>query len=153
MYGSLLMVHAWLRWLVLLSLLYLIYRSVSALRAKRVFTKLDNILRHSTATIAHVQLAVGFALYFTSPVTKYFMANFRDAIQYADTAFFGMVHITLMTVAVVLITLGSSLAKRRQGDKHKFRTIVTYFLISLVIILIAIPWPFSPLANRPLLRP
>ena len=153
MYGSLLMIHSWLRWLVLLSLAYLIYRSVSALRSKKPFTKLDNTLRHSTATIAHVQLAVGFALYFTSPVTKYFMANFREAVQYADTAFFGMVHITLMTVAVVLVTLGSSLAKRRQGDQYKFRTMAIYFIMALLVILIAIPWPFSPLANRPLVRP
>ena len=153
MYGSLLMIHSWLRWLVLLSLAYLIYRSVSALHSKKPFTKLDNTLRHSTATIAHVQLAVGFALYFTSPVTKYFMANFREAMQYADTAFFGMVHITLMTVAVVLVTLGSSLAKRRQGDKYKFRTMAIYFIMALLVILIAIPWPFSPLANRPLVRP
>jgi hypothetical protein len=27
-----------------------------------------------------------------------------------------------------------------------------WFLLGLIVILIAVPWPFSPLANRPYIR-
>jgi hypothetical protein len=57
-----------------------------------------------------------------------------------------------MTVAVVLITIGSAMAKRQQTDHGKFKTMALWFLLGLIVILIAIPWPFSPLANRPYIR-
>jgi len=37
-------------------------------------------------------------------------------------------------------------------DKEKFKIMLLWYGIALIIILIAIPWPFSPLANRPYLR-
>jgi uncharacterized membrane protein YadS len=66
--------------------------------------------------------------------------------------FFKLIHIALMAVAVVVITIGSAKAKRADADKTKFRTMFIWFLAGLLLILIAVPWPFSPLANRPYLR-
>ncbi|GAA4339005.1 hypothetical protein GCM10023149_49420 [Mucilaginibacter gynuensis] len=57
-----------------------------------------------------------------------------------------------MTVAIILITIGSSAAKRKTTDIAKFKTMTVFFLLALLIIFMAIPWPFSPLANRPYLR-
>ena len=102
--------------------------------------------------IAHIQLVTGMVLYFKSPVIKYFWANFNEAATKMDYTFFGIIHISLMLSAIVLITIGSAMAKRKQTDREKFKTILVWFSISLVIIFIAIPWPFSPLANRPYLR-
>ena len=116
------------------------------------FSKTDNAVRHWTATIAHIQLVVGIVLYTQSPIIKYFWQNFKEAIRNLDTAFFGLLHIILMLTAIVLITIGSALSKRKTTDKEKFKTMLVWFLISLLIIFIAIPWPFSPLANRPYFR-
>jgi len=66
--------------------------------------------------------------------------------------FFGLIHILLMLIAIILITIGSAIAKRKTSDVEKFKTILIYYSISLLIIFIAIPWPFSPLAHRPFLR-
>jgi hypothetical protein len=57
-----------------------------------------------------------------------------------------------MFVAIVLITIGSAKAKRKSNDTQKFKTMLIWFSIALLIIFIAIPWPFSPLANRPYIR-
>jgi hypothetical protein len=65
-----------------------------------------------------------------------------------EAVFFGLIHITLMVLSVVLVTIGSALAKRKQTDREKFKTMLTWFSIVLLIIFIAIPWPFSPFANR-----
>jgi MFS-type transporter involved in bile tolerance (Atg22 family) len=97
-------------------------------------------------------LVIGIILYTQSPLIKYFWKNFRDAAQDSNTLFFGLIHIALMFTAIIVITVGSALAKRKQGDAEKFKTMFLWFSIALVIILVAIPWPFSPLSNRPYFR-
>ena len=61
-------------------------------------------------------------------------------------------HISMMLFAVVLITVGSAKAKRQIKDAEKFGTMLTWFSLALLVIFIAIPWPFSPLTSRPLAR-
>jgi hypothetical protein len=141
-----------MRWLVLTSLLYAIYRAYRGYTLNAQFSKADNAIRHWTATIAHIQLVIGITLYTQSPVIKYFWHNFNEATDNIDTAFFGLLHITLMLTAIILITIGSALSKRKTTDKQKFKTMLVWFSASLIIIFIAIPWPFSPLANRPYFR-
>ena len=152
MYSSLLFFHSLFRWLVLAALLWAIFRAYKGDISRHNFTKIDNALRHWTATIAHIQLMIGFSLYFTSPVISYFFRHFKEAIHSIDTAFFGIIHIVLMFTSVVIITIGSALTKRKPTDREKFRTMWVWFLVALVLIFMAIPWPFSPLANRPYLR-
>lgn len=152
MYQTLTFYHSILRWLVLASLLYSIFRAYKGYTSHTVFNKTDNLTRHWTATIAHIQLVIGIILYTQSPIIKYFWTNFNDAIHHIDTAFFGLIHIALMLNAIILITIGSALSKRKETDKEKFKTMLFGFLASLIIIFIAIPWPFSPFANRPYFR-
>lgn len=147
-----LVIHSLLRWLVLISLLFSIYRAYKGFISNAVFSKLDNSVRHWTATIAHIQLVFGIILYSQSPVTKYFWTNFSDAIAQQEASFFGLIHIVLMSTAIVLLTIGSALVKRKTVDKEKFKTMLIWYFIAFFIILIAIPWPFSPLANRPYIR-
>lgn len=147
-----LLIHSLLRWLVLLSLLYAIYRAYRGFSERRSFSASDNSARHWTATIAHLQLMAGMVLYFQSPVTSYFWRNFKEAIRQTQSTFFGLVHGSLMLTAILVITIGSALAKRRQDDREKFRTMLIWFGIALLIIFLAIPWPFFPWAPRPYVR-
>ena len=149
MYSTLTVLHSLFRWLVLASLLYALYRSVSGLRGRSSFTKADERLRHWTATIAHIQLIIGFTLYLQSPIVRFFLSDPKQASQHLETLFFGLLHILLMLTAITLITIGSALAKRKTSDHEKFKTLLTWFGIGLLIIFLAIPWPFSPLAQRP----
>lgn len=148
----LLFCHSILRWFVLGSLLYSIFRAYKGYSLQLPFSKTDNSVRHWTATIAHIQLIFGILIYVQSPIVKYFWKNFKEGIQNTEIAFFGILHIFLMLVSIILITIGSALAKRKATDRDKFKTMLLWFSIALLIIFIAIPWPFSPLANRPYYR-
>lgn len=154
MYSTLLSLHSICRWLVLVSLLYAIYRGFQGWKKGAAFTTSDNILRHTTATVAHVQLLLGLWLYFISPIVDYFLHNFKEAVHERDIRFFGMEHSLMMLIAVVLITMGSALAKRKEKDEEKFKTMAIWYLIGLLVIISSIPWPFSPFgAQRPYFRP
>lgn len=152
MYPYLLFFHSIFRWLVVLSLSYALFRGIRGWSGKLPFTKMDNLVRHNSATISHIQLMLGYVLYFNSPVIAYFRSNYHEAIKQFDFVFFGMIHILLMTISIFVITIGSAVAKRKETDAAKFKTMTLFFGIALLIIFMAIPWPFSPLANRPYYR-
>lgn len=152
MYAVLLTAHSLMRWLVLIFLLYAICRGFAGYYGRKSFTRTDNSIRHLTATMAHIQLMTGMILYFKSPLVQAFWKSRPGQEFGTDYRFFSLIHIALMFAAVVLITVGSAMAKRRTDDRRKFRTMLVWFIFALLIILIAIPWPFSPLAKRPLIR-
>lgn len=151
MYQILLSIHSATRWLLLAALIFSIYRAWRGL-SDAAFTKTDNALRHWTATIAHIQLVIGIILYTQSPVVKYFWKHKNEAGSANELWFFGLLHILLMLAAIVMVTIGSSLAKRREGGRVKHRTILLWYSLALLLIIIAIPWPFSPLTQRPYYR-
>ncbi|MBD0257846.1 MAG: hypothetical protein ICV83_19195 [Cytophagales bacterium] len=152
MYHLTLTLHSWLRWGVVLTLLVTLLVSLTGWLTRRPYTRSDAALRSLTTSVAHLQLLVGFALYFQSPIATYFRENPGPATGNPEVTFFGIIHVSMMLVAVVVLTLGSSLGKRAATDARKHRTVALCFLAGAVLILLAIPWPFSPLAKRPLLR-
>ncbi|SHF95300.1 hypothetical protein [Chryseobacterium sp. OV279] len=152
MYQTLTFLHSTFRWIVLLSLVYALWRAYRGYFHHKTFSNTDDSVRHWTATIAHIQLILGTILYVKSPIVKYFWKNFSEAKESLDLLFFGLIHISLMITAIVLITIGSALAKRKPTDRQKFKTMLIWFAVALAVIFIAIPWPFSPFVNRPYFR-
>jgi cytochrome c biogenesis factor len=152
MYLFALTLHSFFRWLVLASLCYGIFNAYHGWLGKKVFQQSDNITRQVAVTMAHIQFSLGILLYFTSPLTDYFVKNFSEAVHNRGARFFGMEHITMMVIAVAMITHGSVSSKKKPGDREKFKTMAIWFSIALFIIFLSIPWPFSPFTSRPYYR-
>ena len=150
-YSLLLNLHSLWRWAVLLSILFAIYRALDRYLKSAAFTKLDNAIRHWTATIAHVQLILGLILYTKSPTVAYFYEAPGTALQSANLSFFPFYHLLLMLLSIGILTVGSAITKRKASDQEKFKSMLLWFSLALLIMLIAIPWPFSPIAQRPLI--
>lgn len=151
MYTSLLTLHSIVRWIVLALLLYAIYKAFTGYFKQRAFSGSDNAARHYTATAAHIQLVIGMILYFKSPVVKAYWKTKGGLLPF-DYTFFSLLHLVLMFSAIVVLTVGSAKAKREMTDRKKFSTMLIWFVVALLLILIAIPWPFSPLVKRPYIR-
>ncbi len=94
----------------------------------------------------HLQLVIGLILWIINKHYLFFkhMKEIKagDAEVYSQARFFAMEHNAMMLIAIILITIGYSSAKRAKTDlaKHK-RTFIFYFL-GFLIIFFAIPWPF-----------
>ncbi len=152
MYSFILVLHSWLRWALFLALILVVLRSLLGLTRHSVFSALDNGFRHWTATLAHVQWAIGMLVYIKSPLVQYYFSGGQEVDLPFELTFFAIVHPLLMFTAVVLITIGSAKAKRLESDHLKFKTVFITYLLALIVIIIAIPWPFSPFALRPYFR-
>ena len=152
MFSILTLLHSAIRWLVLASLLYAIIIAARGYFTQKPFVSKDNLVRHWTATIGHIQLLLGILMVTQSPTVRIFWNGTTEAEKDGDILFFGLLHPSLMLISIVVLTVGSALAKRCNDDHQKFRTMLVYFSVALLLILIAIPWPFSPLASRPYFR-
>jgi membrane protein DedA with SNARE-associated domain len=64
--------------------------------------------------------------------------------------FFQMEHPVSMILAVLLITLGYGTAKKNIDDQAKYKKALRYFIIALILIIVAVPWPIRGLVARPL---
>jgi membrane protein DedA with SNARE-associated domain len=86
----------------------------------------------------HIQLLLGLVLYFTSE-NVVFKAGWMKVDKFR---FYGMEHILMMVIAIVLVTIGRKKAEKQSVPAKKFKTIALWYTIALLIIIAAIPWPF-----------
>ncbi len=49
-----------------------------------------------------------------------------------------------MLLAIVLITIGHIKYKKKKENSAKHKTVMVYYAIGLLVILLFIPWPFRP---------
>jgi hypothetical protein len=135
LYPALLFLHSILRWLVLVAGVATV---VGALRHKpgRAFVAFVGLL--------DMQLVVGLVLYLTaSPQTKIALGNFGAAMKDGELRFWAVEHPTMMLVAIILAHVGRAMSKRAKDDARRDRLTLVFASIALVILLVAIPWPFS----------
>jgi hypothetical protein len=112
---------------------------------KRTFGNADNRISLFLMSSAHIQLVVGLLIYFTGG-----WANINaDTMHDKTFRFFSVEHSVMMIAAIILITIGRIRSKRAVDDNYKFRRLFIYSLIALLLIFLAIPWPWSRIA-RPL---
>ena len=138
MYSILKHAHSGLRWVLLLLLLAAIINAVSKWKGKD-YTESDRKITLFTMITAHLQLILGLILYFfLSPYVQFNSKTMSDAVL----RFYSVEHITIMVLAIALITIGYSQAKKKLESAQKFRAVFTYYLIALILLLAGIPWPF-----------
>lgn len=142
--------HSLNRWVVLLSAIWLLARSLMAGRAtqtgtvRRTYQIFLGVLR--------VQFLLGVVLLFTSPVAQAAWADLAGAIRVTQLRFFVLEHPVMMTVAVALAEAGLARVTRARDEKAAARTAAIFVTLSLLLILAAVPWPSRAEVARPLLR-
>lgn len=141
MYQGLLHAHSGLRWVVLIAILYAIYQSFVG---KKSGTKFSDSKMAGTMAVAsiHLQFVLGLAIYFQSP--WYQMLKNMGASVMSDSVarFYTVEHPIMMLIAVLVATIGNAKAKKAGTDVAAFKKRLVWFSIALLVIIIAIPWPF-----------
>ncbi|SMO97036.1 cytochrome B [Gracilimonas mengyeensis] len=138
MYTGLLHAHSGLRWIVLVLILWAIIKAFSGWMGGKEYTKSDRLSALFALIFTHIQLLLGLVLYFVSPKVQFT----ADMMKTTLLRFYTMEHLVLMLVAIVLITMGFSKAKRLTDAVAKHKKVAIYYGIGLLLILAGIPWPF-----------
>lgn len=147
MYVGLLHLHNLLRYVIVILILINIITSYMGWFKRTAYTPLDNKLSLFLFISAHLQLVVGLALYFMSPIVQVARSNMALAMSDTSLRFWSVEHIASMILGIVIISLGRIMAKKANSDGAKFRRQAVYFTLGTVIIFSAIPWPWSIIAR------
>lgn len=152
MYETVLTVHSLLRWVVLLAALVALARAVSGWTGRRAWTTADERAGKRFTIAFDIQFLIGLILYVAlSPWTAAAFRDFGAAMGDSVARFWAVEHLFGMFVALALAHIGRARARRASDGVAKHRTSAIFYGLSLVVMLITIPWPFMA-AGRPLLR-
>lgn len=130
--------HSGWRWIVLILLLAAVLKMHMGWKGKKEFTEGNRKLALFAMIAFHLQFLFGWILYFTSSKVGFVEGFMKDA----SYRFFTVEHSLMMTIAMILITIGYSKSKKKATGTAKFKVIAVFYTIALVLILAAIPWPF-----------
>ena len=145
MYNFILAVHNILRWIVLVLLIIALVRAYWGWFGKREWDPTDTRVGRFYSISLDIQFLLGLILYFfLSDLTKIVLSNFGAAMSAREPRFFGVEHVFFMILAVILAHVGVAAAKRAEEAVIKHRRSAIWFSLSLIAILLGMPW-FRPL--------
>ncbi|MBE8714620.1 hypothetical protein [Sphingobacterium hungaricum] len=94
---------------------------------------------------AHLQLVIGLVLYFTSPLG--FQSLDAGNMSNSVARLYFLEHPLINILAIVLITVGYSKAKKLADAKKANQTVLIFYVLGLILILSRIPWSTWSLFN------
>jgi hypothetical protein len=152
MYASVLFLHSWLRWLVVLFALIALGRAIAGATGRRPWLPADDRAANLFLRTLDLQVLLGLLLYFVlSPITRGALSDFGGAMQVDATRFWAVEHVFGMLAATALAHIGHKRVQRIQDHGRKHRVTAIFFALALIAIMAAIPWP-GTVYERPLVR-
>lgn len=148
MYDTLLLLHSWTRWIVLLLLVLVV---ITALTKRARWSSGNDRLTLFLTIATDIQLLLGLLLYFVATPHFSRLLHSGGAIMGDRIArYWAVEHQFGMLLAIVLIHIGRAKSKRAEAAR-KGRVALTFFGLALLFVLLSMPWPFMPY-GRPLIR-
>jgi hypothetical protein len=151
MYGTVLIIHSLVRWMVLLTGVLAAARGISGWRSRRPWTLPDERAGFWFLMTLDLQFLLGLLLYgVLSPVTWAAFQDFGGAMRDSVARFWAVEHAFGMIVAIALAHIGRSRVHKTGNDGKRHKLAAIFFTLALIAILASIPWPGLKHA-RPLL--
>lgn len=139
MYTGLKHLHYTLMVLLLIILFYTILRFVFNRMNDKPFENFEDKQTLITTILAHLQFLVGLVLLFVSPLSAMF-SNMSAVMKDPDQRMILVEHPTTMLIAVVLLTIGRAKMKKKPEATNKYKTVIGFYVVALILILVRIPW-------------
>lgn len=130
--------HSGLAYLLLAVLIFAILYTLIGFMGNKPFTDGNRKVALIGLIAAHIQLVIGLVLYFVSPngLSNFSGGNMKDS----GARLLMLEHPLTMIIAIVLITIGYSRAKKLTDSNARYKKILIFFTLGLILILSRIPW-------------
>ncbi len=136
-----LQLHSYWAYITLLAVIIAFVSAILGLWSKNNFYSKDLRLALFALITVHIQLLIGLASYFMSPSYKVFKEiGMGGAMKDSLVRLHVVEHPLVMILATVLITIGFSKHKKKEKSRAKFKILVIYYGIALVLIFSRLPW-------------
>lgn len=147
LYPALLAFHSVWRWVVLGAVAVRFGRAVAARGTP--YAPLDRKLGLAAIIALDLQLIAGLGLYGVSPAISQATSNVGAAMKDPYLRFWLVEHGPMLIVAAIGAHIGNVWVRKAAADAGKHKAAAIAFGIVLVLILVAMPWPFRPVVGRP----
>ncbi len=128
--------HSGWAYVVILLLLIATLNALMGYLSKKEFTAKDKKIALFALIVTHLQLLIGLILYFVSPNGHQSLSNISDS-QARLTA---LEHPFAAILAIILITIGWSRHKKTLASDLKFKLILIFYGLGLLLLLGRLPW-------------
>jgi len=150
-YVLILTLHSCVRWLVVLITLANLASALDGIRRRRPWIPSDARLVRAWVGIVDVQLVLGMAMYFElSPITEH-LPGLAAIWSVPALRFFAIRHPLAMLGVVLLAHAGGISARRLGSAPQRFGRVARSAGTALLLLVVAVPWPFYAI-GRPLTR-
>ena len=139
--------HSLLRYFILLFAIIVVVQSLVGFMGKKVFKNGNRQTALVLLICCDLQLVLGLILYYFKGWVNAFSAG--GVMSNPVTRFWAVEHGVGMTVAIVLVHMGYSVAKKNMDDDRKFKRIFWFVFVALAIFVATIPWEGKQLVGRP----
>ncbi|HUR67533.1 MAG TPA: hypothetical protein VMZ03_14365 [Chitinophagaceae bacterium] len=142
MYKGMLHLHSVLRWIIFVLLLIGLFKSLAD--RNKVFTAGHKKVGLFLLIAADVMFVVGLYQWFVGDWGLKSIQNNGMSVVMKNPMlrFFAIEHLILMLIAISFIHIGYSYSKKNISDSMKHKRTLLFYGLALLIILIAVPWPF-----------
>lgn len=140
--------HNLLRWVVIIFAVLTVIKAMRGMGGNKPFTNGDRKTALFFTISFDIQLLIGLIIYFMNGWFKVLTSG-GGVMKNEYHRFFAVEHLIGMVIALILAHRGSSAVKKNIPDASKFKQLFWYSLLSLIVILAMIPWPFRELIGRP----
>lgn len=140
MYEFILGLHNIVRWIVLLAGIAAVVVALRGLFTRANWGDTERRIGSIFAGSIHLQVVIGFILYFVSPLIRSGMSDFGAAMSDPNLRFFLTEHLVIMILAAIVAQVGASLARRAKTDRAAFTRASVGFVLALALIFYGIPW-------------
>jgi hypothetical protein len=143
MYTAFLVIHSYLRWLVLLAGIFALVRGIAGVSGRRPWGPPDEAAGRWFVIGLDVQALIGFAIYFfLSPFTMSAWSDMADTMRNGPLRLIVVEHEVGMIVALALAHIGRARIRKTADLVRRHRLAVIFFGLALLVVLLSIPWPF-----------
>jgi len=133
--------HSGIRFFVMLFILVAIIQSLAGWLGKKPYTEANRKTNLVALILAHTQLLIGLVLYFLSPLVQFAKTTMKNN----ELRYWTVEHISMMIIAIALITIGHARSKRATTPEAKHRAIAIFYLLAVIIIIGAIVQSHRPM--------
>lgn len=142
MYTGLQHLHSYFAYLLLAILTFSLLYAIVMFVRKMPFTEKVRKVALVGFIATHIQLLVGLVLYVVSPVG---LTNLgAEAMGDTMARLYALEHPLTMIIGIVLVSIGYIKAKKPGDDVRRYRNIILFYALGLIVILIRIPWQVWP---------
>ena len=142
MYTGFQHLHSYLAYFVLATIAYSILYVTIKFVKKSTFSEKVRKVTLIAFIASHVQLLVGLVIYAISPLGLSNLSS--EAMGGAISRLYALEHPLVMIIAILLISVGYIKAKKPGDDARRFKTIILFYGMGLLLMLTRIPWQVWP---------